>query len=429
MTEDSQNLFLLTANAANSQTPSSVAIQVVLLCVLILLLITSAIVSGCETAYTSISLPKIENMIEKQERGAKLIKKHFTSFNQTLSTILFINNLVNIASSTLTAYILGSWLGEGSNLVPIISTVVLTPIIVVFSEILPKLLAKQHTIGYLKIFVYFIHVLYIISWPITFVISKLGKEVLVTNSEDEIKSIINIASDEGVLETNESILTQNALDLDSTKINSHYVKLKDVTCIGANASLKEAFEVFEKTQYSRLPIMKDNMLIGIVHLKDIFNKKTGRVIAYLKPVPTISVHSSLSSALEKMRLNRVQMAFVTPNNSSNEIKGIITIEDIIEELVGEIYDEFDNDEDIYEISLQKSRTKGSINLKTLFKQLDIENEINENEEEMEVADWLSMKLGHNIRKHDRFVLDDEIAFKVLENDDNNDNIIIEINIL
>ncbi|MCU4116979.1 hemolysin family protein [Mycoplasma zalophi] len=404
-------------------------LQITLLIVLILLLITSAIISGSETAYTSLNLAKIENMLEKKEKGAKLIKKHYLSFNQTLSTILFVNNLVNIGSSALTSYILGIWIGANSQLIPIISTAILTPIIVVFSEIFPKLIAKSHTVGFLKFAVYFIHFWYILTYPITFFISKLGKKVLVTNSEEEIKSMLNIANDEGVLETKEAKLTQNALDLDSTKVLSHYIRLKDVSFIESSANIKEALNIFNETQYSRLPIRKNNKFIGIVLLKDIFLLKQGKVINYLKKIPNVTVNMSLSKALEKMRLNRSQMAFVTQNNTSDEVKGIITIEDILEELVGEIYDEYDTDEEIYEISLEKSRANGDVDIKTLFKQLEIEIELSDEESDMELANWITLKNGHKLNKTEKFIYQEEISFKVIKSGKTNQTTIYEINIL
>ncbi|MBN0919601.1 hemolysin family protein [[Mycoplasma] gypis] len=432
MSEGSQSLITnldLNSSVQNNAFPDTV-VQIILFTVLLILLILSAIISGSETAYTSLSLAKINNLVEKKVRGAKLILKHHSRFNQTLSTILLFNNMVNIASSTLTAYILGIWLSNNSNIIPIISTLVLTPVLVIFGEILPKIVAKNHPIGYLRIFVYFIHFLYIISYPFTFFISKIGKKVLVTNSEEELKSIIDIASDEGVLETNESMLTQKALDLDSTKVSSHYIRLNEVITIKASASINQALEIFDEYQYSRLPIVKNNELIGIVHLKDIFNKKTGKVINYLKTVPNISMNISLSSALEKMRLNRAQMAFVTKNNSSNKVLGIITIEDILEELVGEIYDEYDDEEDVFEISLQRSRAKSSINLKTLFKQLEIDTEnISEEELQLSLEKWLEQKLGHNLHKNDRFEWDEYVSFKVLETKKGKLPAIIEVNIL
>ncbi|SFW07254.1 hemolysin [Chlamydia abortus] len=129
--------------------------------------------------------------------------------------------------------------------------------------------------------------------------------------------------------------------------------------------MQEVLEKFKETNYSRIPIEKDDNLIGIVHLKDIFYLQKGNILNYIKTVPTVSANSILSVALEKMRDSRAQMAFVVNNNSSDKVIGIITIEDIIEEIVGEIYDEFDNDETIYEISLEKCIAKGNVEMKTL----------------------------------------------------------------
>ncbi|MGX9358574.1 CNNM domain-containing protein [Mycoplasma sp. 128] len=416
MLEDSQQILVNLANSTSVTTSTTIAtpIQIVLFVILLLLLTISGIISGAETSYTSLNLAKVNMLVEKKVRGAKIIQKHYHKFNQTLSTLLLFNNAVNIGASTLTSFILGIWMGAGNNLIPVISTAVMTPLIVVFSEITPKIVAKSHPIGYLKIFCYFIEFLYIISYPLTFLISKIGKKALITNSEEEIKSILDIASEEGVLETKESILTQKALDLDSTKVSTHYIRLKNVQTIKSSASLVDAFKLFAETQYSRLPVVKNGELIGIVHLKDIFNKKSGKVINYLKMVPNVTANMSLSSALEKMRLNRAQMAFVTANNSSSEVIGIITIEDILEELVGEIYDEYDNDEDIYEISLQRSRAKANITMKQLFKQLEIDNEMSDDELNLSLEQWLETKLEHKLRKNDRYEWEEYVSFKVLE---------------
>jgi hemolysin C len=129
--------------------------------------------------------------------------------------------------------------------------------------------------------------------------------------------------------------------------------------------MQEALDKFKETNYSRLPIEKDDNLIGILLLKDIFFLQKGNIMNYIKNVPNVSANSILSLALEKMRQARAQMAFVVENNNSDKVIGIITIEDIIEEVVGEIYDEYDTDEMIYEISLEKSRARGNVLMKTL----------------------------------------------------------------
>lgn len=383
---------------------------------LLALLVLSAIFSSCETAYTTLSPAKIETMVDNKERGAKLIKKHHLFFNRTLSTILIGNNLVNILASVLFSYMLSSTALSGGMQV-IISTCVMTPVIVLFSEVIPKLVAKAHPVGVVKTFYWYIEALYWIFFPLTYPISKMGKKIYITNTEEDVRSLLEVAKEEGVLEQNESSMAQNALDLDSTKVSQHYIKLKNVDYINWQSSMQEALDKFKETNYSRLPIEKDDNLIGILLLKDIFFLQKGNIMNYIKNVPNVSANSILSLALEKMRQARVQMAFVVENNNSDKVIGIITIEDIIEEVVGEIYDEYDTDEMIYEISLEKSRARGNVLMKTLWKQLEFEEEfdltLSEDEEKMTLSEWIEKQLHHSLRVNSKLEYQDKITFKVL----------------
>lgn len=383
---------------------------------LLALLVLSAIFSSCETAYTTLSPAKIETMVDNKERGAKLIKKHHLFFNRTLSTILIGNNLVNILASVLFSYMLSSTALSGGMQV-IISTCVMTPVIVLFSEVIPKLVAKAHPVGVVKTFYWYIEALYWIFFPLTYPISKMGKKIYITNTEEDVRSLLEVAKEEGVLEQNESSMAQNALDLDSTKVSQHYIKLKNVDYINWQSSMQEALDKFKETNYSRLPIEKDDNLIGILLLKDIFFLQKGNIMNYIKNVPNVSANSILSLALEKMRQARAQMAFVVENNNSDKVIGIITIEDIIEEVVGEIYDEYDTDEMIYEISLEKSRARGNVLMKILWKQLEFEEEFDltlpEDEEKMTLSEWIEKQLHHSLRVNSKLEYQDKITFKVL----------------
>lgn len=386
---------------------------------LILLLVSSGIFSATETAYTSLSKAKIETMIEKKVKGYKIIEKQHNFFNRTLGTILIANNLVNIASSTLLAYLLTQAFGASKvGLASIISTIVMTPIIVLFAEIIPKLIAKRYPEKTVKSFYWFIEMLYWIFIPITYPISKIGKKIYITNTEEDVKSLLNIAQDEGVLEFKESVMAQNVLDLDSTKVSQHYIKMKNVDFLSSKATMQEALAMFKETNYSRIPVEKDGDLIGILLLKDIFFLQRGNILNYIKSVPRVSANSILSVALEKMRQSRAQIAFVTESNNDDKAIGIITIEDILEEVVGEIYDEYDNDEQIYEISLERCEAKGTVLMKTLWKQLELDQyldyELDDKEKNQTLSAWLETKKGHALRKNSKFELDEKITFKVLE---------------
>ncbi|MGZ9756845.1 CNNM domain-containing protein [Mycoplasma sp. 4423] len=398
---------------------------------LLLLFILSAIYSGCETAYSTFSKAKIYEMEENKELASKLISKHTKRYNRILTTILIGNNLVNVISSILTSWFLSQLIPNNNTLSIIISTAIVTPLLVIFGEITPKLLAKKYPKKYLQLFSWYIDVCYWVFWILTWPISKISKQVYVTNSEEDLKNMINLAQSEGVLQTGESLLAKKALDLDSTKVLSHYIKLKDVTILNYRSTVSEAKQVFKETNYSRIPVVKKDELIGIVLLKDIFDIEKGRIEKYVKSVPFVSANSILSSALEKMRAARAHMAFVVENNNSPDIVGIITIEDIIEEIIGEIYDEYDDDEEIYEISLEKSRVKGNVVMHDLFKQLELSADLlNENEKELTLYKWFSQKIHRDrLYKKSRFVLENKVVFKVIEAQKDDEKTLIEVSII
>ncbi|UUD36396.1 CNNM domain-containing protein [Mycoplasmopsis citelli] len=390
----------------------------------------SSIFSGSETAYTTISVAKINFLVENKARNALLIQKQKNKFNQILGTILIGNNIVNVGSSVLSSFLLSQFFAQDSIIPTIISIAAVTPVLLIFGEIGPKLIAKHHTVKYLQIFAPFIEIMYWILWVITLPISKIGKEVLVTHTEDELKTMINLAQNEGVLQTGESILVKNALDLDSRKVQQHYIKLKDVSYLDYKDNIAKAKLVFKETNYARLPIMKNGELIGMVMLKDIFHLQRGKIINYMQSVPYISANSLLSSALDKLRKARAQMGFVVENNNSTKVKGIITIEDILEEIVGEIYDEHDNDEQIYELSLETSEVNSDLFVYDVFKQLDIEvSLLNQTEEELTLEQYLLLKTGDKkLYKKTSYTLDNKYQFKVISlAKDKKSHSIIEIN--
>ncbi|WP_036430719.1 CNNM domain-containing protein [Mycoplasmopsis felis] len=394
----------------------------VIIPILIILFLLSSIYSGCETAYSTLPKSKIYEMVENKETSNKLISKHYNKYNRILTTILIGNNLVNVISSVLMGVFLGK-LFTDETLIIIISTAIVTPLLVIFGEITPKLLARKNPKKFLQIFSWWIDLNYWVFWILTWPIHKLSKDVYITNSEEDLKSIINLAQSEGVLQTGESLLAKNALDLDSTKVLSHYIKLKEVTTLSYKANVSEAIQLFKETNYSRIPVEQNGQLIGILLLKDIFHLKKGKIINYIKRVPLISSNSILSSALEKMRAARAQMGFVVENNNSTDVIGIITIEDIIEEIIGEIYDEYDDDEKIYEISLEKSRVRGDTFIGELFKQLELDPSLlEENEEQLTLYHWFAKKINKpKLYKTSKYTLKDKVSFKVLETNKNKES--------
>ncbi|QBF34765.1 DUF21 domain-containing protein [Mycoplasmopsis phocirhinis] len=369
-------------------------ITIILVPLLIILLILSSIFSSCETAYSTLNPGKLETMIDRNEFGAKIIKKQYSFFNRILALILIWNNIANIGLSSALSYVMSRWLvGDISQYAALISTVVLTPIVVILGEIIPKLIAKSYPEKVAKTFCYPLQGLYYLFFPIIWLISKISKNIYVTNTEQDVKNLIDVAHTEGILEANESIMAQNALDLDTTKVRKHFIKLKDMSFISYKASIEQALEIFKETNYSRLPIEKNGEFLGIVLLKDIFYRGKGKVIDYIKTIPRISANSTLAIALETLRLQRSHMAFVTNNNSSREVLGILTIEDILEEIVGEIYDEYDEEEldDFFEISLELFRVNGRVKMRQLISRMNLDFDIEDN--------LLNMNVQNFVKRH------------------------------
>ncbi|WGI36804.1 hemolysin family protein [Mesomycoplasma lagogenitalium] len=330
----------------------------IILCVLlVILLVVSALFSATETAYSSVTRAKIEEGINpKKTLMKKTLIKRYEMFPSTLSTLLIGNNLVNVCASTILSTILSSVLTDDV-LEIVISTAVMTPLIVIFGEILPKMFALKFPLGYLKRTYLFLSFFYILFWPITILISKLVKPNPITNTEGELKHILNTGYEEGVLEKEESILAINALDFDSVKLTKHYVRLKNITYISYEQSLSEILNIFRETRFSRLPVLKNKKFVGIILLKDIFflEENEFEIDNFIIEVPYISSNSLLKIALKKMKEYRSQFAFVTKNNDDKNVIGIITFEDAIEEIVGEIYDEHDFRDDLEMYELDESK--------------------------------------------------------------------------
>lgn len=382
---------------------------IILTVILVLLIFFSAISSALEAAYSFINPISLKQGLVKNSFTWKIVKKHHLFFGRTLSTILLANNIINIAASTLLSFILSKTLIDDSWNV-IISIVIMTPLIVVFGEILPKIFARKYPIQYIKRVAWLMELFYWLFLPLTFPLAKLLKSSEVTNTEKELRTIIKLGYEEGILEKKESILALNALDMDSIKLRQHYTKLKDVDYVNFDWDLKQVKAKFLETGYSRLPIKKNNRFIGIIILKDIWFQKSGIAKDFVVEVPSISSNILITKALNKMRIEKAQFAFVVKNQNSRLPIGIVTFEDILEELIGEIYDEHDEEVDIYEVALNHAIISGhtkisKINQILKFKLPDVE---------MQLGQWLKFQTEKELTLNFKYVYKN-YTFKVVQN--------------
>ena len=310
------------------------------------LLICSAMFSACETAFSSVNKIRLKSdAMQGNQRAAKALALA-ESFERALTAILIGNNLVNILSASLGTIIFTRWFGEGG---VGISTLAMTVLVLIFGEILPKNYAKNHAEKMTLFFAAPLRGLIFILTPLIFLfnqlaklVSKKGAEPSVT--EDELKVIVDQIEEEGVLEEQESDLVRSALEFDEISVDEVLVPRVRVTAIAKDTPIAEIKQIFLSERYSRLPVYDDSIddIIGFITEKDFFGllESGGTEIRpILKNVLRLPEFARISEAMKQMQRAKSHIAIVVDQYGGT--KGIVTLEDIIEELVGEIYDEAD----------------------------------------------------------------------------------------
>lgn len=390
---------------------------IILIIILFLLLIFSSFFSAAETAYSSVSKAKIEQKIKSGKKTAFLIRKHYQTFGWTLATILIANNLVNIGASSLLTYLFAELMGT-STTVTIVSTCVATPLIVIFGEIVPKIFAKKYAYGYLSKVIYVMEFVRWLFFPLTFFLRKIALQSKVTNTETEIHSLLKIAHKERVLGTNEMTLAQKALELDSMLVRQAMTKKENIVSISIDATVDDARKVFLSSGHSRLIVKDNNKFKGVLILKDIaFKKPEEKIASFIMPLLEVSKSSLITKALEEMRINKSHIALVMEKKGSSIVVGIITIEDILEELVGEIYDEHDKSLLIREVAHYKYIAYGSATMHDLEKELEV---FFDESDDMNVKQWVNSRINRKLKKNLRYEYKDYVVFKVIKNKNKQD---------
>ena len=319
--------------------------------VLALLLIFSSYFSATETAYTScnkIRLKSIENNDPKKAKKAQKVLKQLDNYDRILSTVLVGNNIVNIAASSLATVLFVALLTGKEDLAPVISTIVLTVIILIFGEVMPKTYAKDHpeafAMALLKVTTFFV----VIFFPLTCVLSLIKKlfrsKKEATITEDELITIVEEAKNEGEIDEHESELIQSAIEFNDVDVYDVMIPRVNVEAIADDTSMEDIAKIFQEKGYSRLPVYHETIdsVIGIIHIKDFYelykdNKTDIRPI--IQSSICVTRNMKISAVLRLLQKAKIHLAIVVDEFGGTA--GIVTLEDIIEELVGEIYDEHD----------------------------------------------------------------------------------------
>ena len=344
---------------------------------IVVLVIMSGYFSATETAFTSFNKIRMKNSASGGDHKAKLVMKLSDQYDKLLSTILIGNNIVNIATTAIATVLFVSLYGP--ELGATLSTAIITVVVLIFGEITPKNIAKEAAESFSKFSAPLIRLFMIILTPVNAVFSvwkrlitkifKLDGEIAIT--EDELITIVEEAETEGGIGEEQSELIQNAIefnDLDAWDVLTPRV---DLVAIEADTPKEEIAKIFRKTGFSRLPVYENEIdnILGV--LNEIYGtQKT--VAEYVKPVVFIAGSIKAAVLLKKMQQAKTHIAVVVDEYGGTE--GIVTMEDIIEELVGEIYDEHDMtaSQDILQLRDGSYRVLCSANVEKVFDFFDEE---------------------------------------------------------
>ena len=355
--------------------------------VLIVLLCFSAFFSGCETAFSSVNIIRLKNYVEEKRRGARKALYFAEKFDITLVTLLVGNNLVNIGATTIAAYVIGTMIADPA-LANVLNTFVMTVIVLIFGEILPKSIAKENPE---KVALRLSGAFYVVQkllWPFTWVFYNLRKLALRKSekndgpqvTEEELESIIETMEDEGVIENEDAEMMQNVLDINDTTVYQIMTPRVDVVAVNVDEDINTIKKVFFKYQYSRIPVYgndKDNIL-GILRERDFFTaliQNDGKVnIRSIMSAPHfVSKTTKVDDLIREMQ--EVKKHFAVVLDEYGGTSGIVTLEDALEELVGEIYDEYDDipemDFDFKLINDNKYQINPEMSIDDLFEELSI----------------------------------------------------------
>lgn len=352
--------------------------------VLGILLFLSGFFSSTETAFSSINIIRIKQYSKsskkKVARKAKVVLKLQENYAILLSTILVGNNIVNLTSSSLATYLFSISFAMGETGV-LLATVVMTVLVIIFGEIIPKTLARVFPEKFAMFACYPMKVLVFILKPITVLFGKFDEKVSdmvdeeekVTATEDELIDIVEKIEKEGVLEHQESELIQSAITFDSKSVRNVMTPKEEVKYVNINDSFDRVAKFFQYHQYSRVPVYdkEKDLIVGVINQKDVYScyVKNEKKSASELVVDTIYVsHRRLIPyALEIVQKNKSHLAIVVDNIKDKHFLGIITLEDILEELVGEIYDEYDDTPaNVFEIGNHLFHINGRVKLDELF---------------------------------------------------------------
>lgn len=392
-------------------------INMIQLIAIIIGLMLSAFFSSSETALTSVNIFKIRQMEKDGEKNAPIVKKLVNNIGSVLSTILIGNNIVNIVTTTIaTVFFTDVYGARGA----VISPIILTIVVLIFGEITPKNIASANSEKVSLAVAKPIRVCDIIFKPINIILGKItgaiaraivGEENnsnLVT--EEDLKTIVDVSEEQGVINNEESEIINNVFDFGNSDVSDVMTPRTNMEVICVDASKEELNEILKNTNHSRIPVYGKNIdnILGILHMKDIVSAiadgKGINLSEIIRPAFYVYDNMHIFDLFTNMRAENVSLAVVIDEYGGTS--GLVSIEDIVEELVGEIDDEYDTDDkDIFKLSEKSFLVRASMHLSDFndYFNLDLEEIKNDS-----IGGYVIDKLSRIPVQGDKIVIDNVV---------------------
>ena len=403
---------------------------------IIILLFLSAFFSSAETAFMTVSRIKIRSLMDEGNRHAALVAKIIDNSSKMLSAVLIGNNIVNISCSALaTTFTINVWGSYATG----IATGVLTLFVLIFGEITPKNLASKFNTKLVLLYAPVIYGLMIILTPVIFIVDHLAGIVLKlfgTNSKDksntiteeELRTIVKVSHEEGIIEKDERQIIDNLFDFGDTSVKDVMIPRIDMTVADVNSSYDDIITLFKSTMYTRIPIYENGTdnVIGTLNIKDLIvtNVDDSFNIRKIMREPFFTYeHKNTSELFKEMQLKRYSIAIVL--DEYGQTAGMITTEDLLEEIVGEIRDEYDTDEkdDMTKIRENTYRINASCKLDDINDELGTRLYSEDNDS---LGGFVSEKLDRIPKAGDKLTIDNVWLFVERSSSNRAESIILKI---
>lgn len=395
---------------------------------ILLMVFFSAFFSSSETALTTVNKIRMKNMAENGDKRAAKVLKVTSDSGKMLSAILIGNNIVNIFASSLATILAIDIFGDiGSG----IATGVLTIVILIFGEVTPKTMATIRADSFSLLIAGIIDVLMILLTPVIFIINRLASGVLFllrinpndadsAMTEDEIRTIVDESQESGAIEDEEREMIHNVFDFGDSLAKEVMIPRIDMTFVQADATFEELIDIYRENKYTRLPVYEESTdhVIGIINMKDVIlleNLEEFSIRNIIREPFFTYEHKNTADLFVEMRKASIPLAIVL--DEYGVTAGMVTLEDLLEEIVGEIRDEYDSDEEdaIEQLSEYEYMVLGSTNLDDVNDELEVAFESDDYDT---IGGYCLQLLDHLPEENETLFTEDGCVLKIMEVDKN-----------